>query len=96
MPMLEELKNNRDKILTLAHEFGVIDVRVIGSVARGEDDERSDIDILINSTYQGDPLGFLDFKHALQEMFNREVDIFLETSIYPIRLAKIRKDAIPI
>jgi len=44
---LEELRSaKRDEILRLAAKRGARNVRVFGSMARGEDDAQSDIDIL--------------------------------------------------
>lgn len=41
------LKEKRDQILAAAAQHGATNVRVFGSVARGEADEKSDIDILV-------------------------------------------------
>ena len=45
---IEELRNRRDEILRIAAEHGARHVRVFGSVARGDADERSDIDFLVD------------------------------------------------
>ena len=44
MKIEELLKTQREKILEIAKKHGAYDVRVFGSVARGEGDEQSDID----------------------------------------------------
>jgi len=38
------LKRKRGKILEIARKYGATSIRVFGSVARNEDDERSDVD----------------------------------------------------
>ncbi len=46
---LEELpRSNRDEILRLAAKRGARNVRVFGSVARGESDAASDLDFLVD------------------------------------------------
>ena len=45
---LESLKANRAKILALAEKYGASNVRVFGSVARGEAQADSDVDFLID------------------------------------------------
>jgi predicted nucleotidyltransferase len=45
---IEELKRRRDEILRVAASHGARRVRVFGSVARGEADERSDVDFLVD------------------------------------------------
>ncbi|HSG43677.1 MAG TPA: nucleotidyltransferase domain-containing protein [Anaerolineales bacterium] len=42
------LKSKKEQILTIAHKNGAYDVRVFGSVARGEARPDSDIDFLMN------------------------------------------------
>ena len=42
------LKEKREEILRLAAKHGARNVRVFGSVARGEADEQSDIDLLVD------------------------------------------------
>ncbi|MGI0479385.1 nucleotidyltransferase family protein [Geminocystis sp. CENA526] len=45
---LELLKGKREEIINIASKHGAYNVRVFGSVARGEADEKSDIDFLID------------------------------------------------
>lgn len=45
---LELLKEKREEIINIASKHGAYNVRVFGSVARGEADEKSDIDLLID------------------------------------------------
>jgi hypothetical protein len=45
---IDGLRLRRDEILRVCAEFGASNVRVFGSVARDEDDEKSDIDPLVD------------------------------------------------
>jgi predicted nucleotidyltransferase len=47
MKINERLQQNREEVLRLAHEHGASQVRVFGSVAKGEDTEASDLDLLV-------------------------------------------------
>jgi predicted nucleotidyltransferase len=42
------LETNHDKIRALAAKHGAVNVRVFGSVARGDQDEASDLDLLVD------------------------------------------------
>jgi predicted nucleotidyltransferase len=42
------LKSNREKIVRIVARYGAYNVRIFGSVARGEADEQNDIDLLVN------------------------------------------------
>ena len=44
--LLEELKSKRKEILKIAAKYGVSNIRVFGSVARGEEKKKSNIDFL--------------------------------------------------
>jgi len=48
MQMKQWMFSRRSEILSLAAQHGALNVRVFGSVARGEDDAESDIDILVD------------------------------------------------
>lgn len=42
------IRERREEILAIARKHGAFNVRVFGSVARGEADEESDIDLLVD------------------------------------------------
>ena len=44
---VDELRVHRDEIYAIADKYGVRDVRVFGSVARGEADDESDLDLMV-------------------------------------------------
>lgn len=48
MALKEQLQERRDEILAIAAKHGAFNVRIFGSVARGEETENSDIDFLID------------------------------------------------
>ena len=48
MTLDDLLKTKRNEILAVAARHGAHNVRIFGSVARGEADERSDIDLLLS------------------------------------------------
>lgn len=97
MPLLEELRKNREKILELAKESGVTDVRVFGSVARGEEREDSDIDILVNRI-EGVNLGLQTFAFpvALEDMFHRKIDFVFEKNLHWVIKDDVVKEAKPV
>ena len=48
MALKEQLQERRDEILAIAAKHGAFNVRIFGSVARGEETENSDVDFLID------------------------------------------------
>ncbi len=45
---LDDIRRHRDEIFAIAESYGVRNIRVFGSVARGEADADSDLDLLID------------------------------------------------
>jgi predicted nucleotidyltransferase len=72
----ELLLDNRDKVLEVLRKYGATQVLVFGSVARGEDDEGSDIDLIVDrfdeDAYEGlDPKA----KYELEDLLGTKVDV---------------------
>lgn len=61
---LEKLHQYRDDILKLAGQYHSANVRVFGSVARGEATETSDVDFIIDRTPEQDLFDFIRFARA--------------------------------
>lgn len=45
---VDELRAHHDEIYSIAEKYGVSNIRVFGSVARGEADDNSDLDLVID------------------------------------------------
>jgi uncharacterized protein len=74
-PTLEELRARRDEILEIAARHGVFNIRVYGSVARGEAGEASDVDLLVDIE-QGRSLFDLGAFYAdLEDLLGCEIDV---------------------
>jgi predicted nucleotidyltransferase len=70
-----ELARHRASVLDLVRSAGVGDVRVFGSVARGQDQPGSDLDLLITPP---DTMGLVELvalEQALEDLLGVRVDI---------------------
>jgi len=47
MRLADKVRQNRQRIMEISARYGAGNVRLIGSVARGDDDEQSDVDLLV-------------------------------------------------
>ena len=77
----QRLSENRQEILSLAQQYGAKNVRVFGSVARGEDDEQSDIDFLVEMEPTRSLFDLGGFMMALQELLECPVDVVTEDGL---------------
>lgn len=96
MPLMDEIIAKRELILASAAKHGLCDVRVFGSVARGEETEQSDIDVLVNYIPTSDPLGFIDFQEEMQAMLHRKVDVVFERGLHWYIEGRIKAEARPL
>ncbi len=90
---IEEIKN---KALPVLKQAGVLRSSIFGSVVRGEADEKSDVDILVEI---GRPYGLFEFigiQHALEDVLGKKVDLIEYSSIKPRIKDRILKDQVPI
>jgi uncharacterized protein len=93
--MEELLKDKREEILAIAEKHGAYNVRVFGSVARGEADEKSDIDLLID--YSLDkvtpwfPAGLI---LDLQDLLGRKVDVVTVKGLKERIRARVLQEAV--
>ncbi len=77
----ELLRTKRDDILRIAAQYGAYNVRIFGSVARGEADEKSDIDLLVNMKSGRSLLDLCGLLIDLEELLGRKVDVVTEKGL---------------
>lgn len=71
----QALSAQRREVLALVERAGLGTPRVFGSVARGEDDESSDLDLVVEFTDDHDIVDLLALEHALSELLTVPVDV---------------------
>ena len=91
---LESLKANRAKILALAEKYGASNVRVFGSVARGEAQADSDVDFLIDLEPGRSLLDHIGLKQDLEDLLGRSVDVAESVTLHDLIRYRVLRDAI--
>jgi hypothetical protein len=92
--MMADLRNRRSEILATARARGATRVRVIGSVARGDATETSDIDFLVDLD---DDRGLFDLGGLLmdlQELLGHNVDVVTEARLRSRVARRVLDDAV--
>ena len=87
------IENHRTKILDLAERHGVRDVRVFGSMARGDADDASDVDLLVSLSPERTGLALGALLMDVQGLLNRRVEVVTENSLHPEIRDRILKEA---
>lgn len=78
---LAALRGMRAKILDAASQRGLREVRVFGSVARGEADQASDVDLLVAPGPRTTLLDLSGFALDVEEIVGRHVDVATPSSL---------------
>jgi predicted nucleotidyltransferase len=90
------LREKRDDIKRIAARHGASNIRVFGSVARGEAGPESDIDILIDvgpTTSSWFPAGLI---LDLEDLLGRRVEVITEKALNPELRDLVLREAIPL
>lgn len=92
----ELIRPKRDLIRRIAERHGAYNLRVFGSVARGEAGPQSDVDLLIEvgpSTSAWFPGGLVA---DLEDVLGRRVDVVTERSLAPTLRDRVLREAVPL
>lgn len=93
-PIGHRLRRHRAAVLAVAEKHGVSDVRVFGSVARGEEGEDSDLDLLVRLPDGVGLFALARFKHELEELLRVSVDVIPDEGVKPRLRASIDEDLV--
>ena len=94
MSLNELLQSNREEILRIAAKYGASNVRVFGSVARGEADEQSDIDLLVNMEPGRSLFDLGGLLADLEDLLRCNVDVVTEDGLRNRIRDRVLKEAI--
>lgn len=93
-PIGRRLRRRRASVLALAARHGVSDLRVFGSVARGEEGPRSDLDLLVHLPEDAGLFALGRFKEELEALLKVPVDVVPDDGVKPRLRATIAKDLV--
>ena len=88
------LKERREEILRIAAGHGARDVRVFGSLARGEAGPDSDLDILVKLDPGRSLLDIIAIKQDLEDLIGCEVDVVTEAAISPYIREEVLRESV--
>jgi predicted nucleotidyltransferase len=96
MLLRDDLHQHRHDMHRLAAQHGAYNLRVFGSVARGEERPDSDVDLLVDLAEDRGFSDYLAVAEALQRQLGRKVDLVLARSLSPHFRPYIEADARPL
>ena len=90
------LREKRPKIMRIAARHGAYDIRIFGSVVRGEDRPDSDIDLLVRRGETVGPWFPAGLILELERELGRRVDVVTDTGLNPYLREQVLKEAVPL
>ncbi|NEQ63951.1 MAG: nucleotidyltransferase family protein [Symploca sp. SIO2D2] len=96
MEFEELITQKREEILNLAAQHGARNVRIFGSVARGEAHQDSDIDFLIDLGEKLSPWFPVRLIRDLENLLGCKVDVITEKGLKERIRERVIKEALPL
>ena len=94
MSTRQRIRERRDEILRVAARHGAGNVRLFGSVARGEDMLESDVDLLVDVTGATTPWFPGSLVADLEQLLGRRVQLVIRRSLSPLIQDSVLREAV--
>ena len=92
--MLDHLKSRRAEILSVGRRFGASRIRVFGSVARREEKQESDLDLLVSLERGRTLLDQIALEQELEQLLGRKVQVVVDSSVHHLIRDRVLADAV--
>ena len=93
---LQDIRARREEILQAAQKHGASNVRLFGSVVRGDAAQDSDVDFLVTMAEGRSLLDRIALIHELEDLFHRSVDVVNERALHRLLRDRVLSEAIPL
>lgn len=89
---LENKKEIYEKIVTFLKDYGVSNISVFGSYANDEENDKSDIDLIVEFINQLSLLKYVEIEQKLSDYLGIKVDLMTKASISPYIYNRIENE----
>ncbi|MEW6349314.1 MAG: nucleotidyltransferase family protein [Thermodesulfobacteriota bacterium] len=90
------LREKRAQILQIAERYGTRNVRVFGSVARGDSGPESDVDFLVDLEPGRNLFDLGGFLYEVRQLLGRPVDVVTEKGLREHVRENVLREAVPL
>jgi predicted nucleotidyltransferase len=95
-PMGRRLRRRRRALIDEAALHGATNLRIFGSVARGEDTDDSDVDLLVDLDEAVGVVGLVGLERELEALVGRKVDVVPASGLKRRMSSEVLAEAIPL
>lgn len=96
MNVSDLLKEKREEILCIAARYGAHNVRIFGSVARGEAGPESDVDFLVQFEPGTTLLSHAALVRELESLLDYKVEVVSERGLRRRIQGRVMREAVPL
>lgn len=96
MNLGDAIGGNKTLIFEMAKRYGARNLRVFGSFVRGDANQNSDVDLLVEMEPGRDLLDIIGFSQELEEKFGRKFDVLTDGGLSPYLRDSILSEARPL
>ncbi len=96
MPTKGEILSRRDEIIAVAKRYGASNLRIFGSVARGDVNETSDVDFLVHFEAGRSLFDQGGLLMDLRQLLGVDVDVVSEGALTGRFGQIVRREAVPL
>lgn len=89
-----DILKRRDEIISVAKQYGASDIRICGSVARGDSTDQSDLDLIVRFEPDRSLTDHGMLIEELQELLGVKVDVVSEGSLHDRFRNRVMKEAV--
>ena len=97
---IDQLRQLAPELIKIAYRYGIVKIRVFGSVARGEATAKSDVDFLVDLREGASLFGVAGFSYEIENLLGVPVDVVPSTLLAQIDdrefALNIQREAVPL
>jgi predicted nucleotidyltransferase len=92
----QRLQDLRLDVLALARRHGATNLRIYGSIAKGQEHNGSDLDLLVDLAADQSLLGLIHLRQDLEDLLGCPVDVTEAQTLHPLIRSEILNQALPL
>jgi predicted nucleotidyltransferase len=92
----QRLQDLRLDVLAVARRHGASNLRIYGSIAKGQEHNGSDLDLLVDLAADQTLLGLIQLRQELEDLLGCPVDVTEAETLHPLIRSKILGQALPL
>lgn len=90
------IETHREELRALAERYGLRSIKVVGSMARDDADDNSDVDLLVEPGPETSGFALGALLMDAQDLLHRRVDVVTQGALRPALRAQVLQEARPV